>query len=106
MGDILASHAGNRGSKPLRGATSYRQFSNSSAAESQAEDRDRAFAFDVELAQGLAVESRSDQVEGLLGGGDAPRRAHADHAGGDVDRVAPDVELIALLAYDAGDDGS
>ena len=43
-------------------------------------------------------------LEDLLGGGDASRRAHADHAGGDIDGVAPDIELIALLTDDAGND--
>ena len=33
-------------------------------------------------------------------------RAHADHAGGDIDRVAPDVELVALLADHAGHHGA
>ena len=34
----------------------------------------------------------------------ASGRTHADHAGRDIDRVAPDVELIALLAHNAGND--
>src|SRR4029453_331798 len=73
-----------------------------SGTQTEAKNRDRAFAFDVKLAEGLAVEGRGDLLEDFLGGSDASRRAHADHARGDIDRVAPDVELIALLSHPAG----
>ena len=77
--------------------------SSMSAAWSQAKDGDRSLALDVELAERLALEGRGDLLPNLLGGGDAARRAHADHARRDIDGVSPDVELVALLADDAGD---
>ena len=47
-----------------------------------------------------------DLIADLLSGGDASGRAHANHPRRDIDGVAPDVELIALLADDAGDHGA
>src|SRR5581483_9647470 len=72
-------------------------------ARPQSEDGNRSLALDLDLAERLAFEGRRDLLPYLLGGGHASRRAHAHHARGDIDRVAPDVELIALLADHARD---
>src|SRR6266581_2986606 len=55
-------------------------------------------AFDFEFTQRVALKSAGDFVPDVLGECDAALASLTRHPRGDVDRVAPDIELVALLS--------
>src|SRR5262245_9325530 len=74
------------------------------APTTQCEDRNRALAFDVQIAKRRPLERGRNLLENLFGCGDRSWRTHADQPCCDVDRVAPNVELVAFLTHDPSDD--
>ena len=64
-------------------------------------DWNGSLALDIEIAQRLAFEAILDLPPSFIGHRDAPWHRLAGHAGGNIDGVAPNVELVAFLPDDA-----
>src|SRR5262249_13499058 len=68
-----------------------------------AEHCNRALALDVHLAKSFGLEARRHLLPNRFGHCDISGLRLVRHAGRDVDGVAPNVELIALLPYYSAD---
>src|SRR6478672_1305804 len=68
------------------------------------EHRDDPLALYLQLTERPTFEVGRDQVPNVSRYRDAPGLSLGHHARGDVDRIAPDVELIPFLSHDPGDD--
>src|SRR5262249_33622574 len=69
------------------------------------EHRNGPLAFDVKLTEQLAIKDGRKLLPNLLCGRDSSGCAHANHARSNIDSVAPNIELVALLPHDAGHHG-